>query len=44
MHGAHPVNTFYLISPLKAPLDLDYSEIEFEYLPNAAGSRLQIHH
>jgi hypothetical protein len=28
------VETFYLISPLEAPMDLDYSEIDFEYLPN----------
>ncbi|GLS05119.1 hypothetical protein GCM10007860_22690 [Chitiniphilus shinanonensis] len=28
------VETFYLISPLKAPKDPDYSEADFEYLPN----------
>jgi hypothetical protein len=32
--GDHIVETFYFISPLKAPMDLDYSEIDFEYLPN----------
>jgi hypothetical protein len=32
--GDHVVETFYLISPLKAPMDPDYSEIDFEYLPN----------
>ena len=28
------VESFYTISPLKAPMDLDYSELDFEYLPN----------
>ncbi|UXY14950.1 glycoside hydrolase family 16 protein [Chitiniphilus purpureus] len=28
------VQTFYLISPLKAPKHPDYSEADFEYLPN----------
>ena len=28
------VQSFYTISPLKAPMDLDYSELDFEYLPN----------
>jgi hypothetical protein len=32
--GDQIVQTFYFISPLKAPMDLDYSEIDFEYLPN----------
>lgn len=32
--GDQIVETFYFISPLKAPMDLDYSEIDFEYLPN----------
>ncbi len=32
--GDKSVQTFYLISPLKAPLDTDYSETDFEYLPN----------
>ncbi|HVR44745.1 MAG TPA: glycoside hydrolase family 16 protein [Thermoanaerobaculia bacterium] len=32
--GDRIVQTFYLISPLKAPMDLDYSETDFEYLPN----------
>jgi hypothetical protein len=32
--GDQLVQSFYLISPLKAPMDLDYSEIDFEYLPN----------
>jgi len=28
------VESFYTISPLKAPWDPDYSELDFEYLPN----------
>jgi hypothetical protein len=32
--GDQVVETFYAISPLKAPLDLSYSELDFEYLPN----------
>jgi hypothetical protein len=32
--GDQIVETFYFISPLKAPMDPDYSEIDFEYLPN----------
>lgn len=32
--GDEVVETFYLISPLKAALDPSYSEIDFEYLPN----------
>src|SRR5687767_4016849 len=32
--GDQLVETFYLISPLKAPWDMDYSEVDFEYLPN----------
>lgn len=32
--GDEIVQTFYLISPLKAPADPDYSELDFEYLPN----------
>jgi glycosyl hydrolase family 16 len=33
-NGDQVVETFYFISPLKAPMDLDYSEIDFEYTPN----------
>jgi len=29
-----PVESFYTISPLERPLDPNYSEIDFEYLPN----------
>jgi hypothetical protein len=32
--GDQLVETFYTISPLKAPLDLEYSELDWEYLPN----------
>ena len=28
------VESFYTISPLKAPMDPDYSELDWEYLPN----------
>ena len=33
-NGDQIVQTFYFISPQKAPMDPDYSEIDFEYLPN----------
>jgi hypothetical protein len=32
--GDQLVESFYTISPLKAPMDPDYSEMDFEYLPN----------
>jgi hypothetical protein len=32
--GDNIVQTFYLISPQKAAMDPDYSELDFEYLPN----------
>ena len=32
--GDTVVETFYTISPLKAPLDPDYGELDYEYLPN----------
>jgi hypothetical protein len=32
--GDQVVQSFYTISPLKAPWDLEYSELDFEYLPN----------
>ncbi|WP_100445426.1 family 16 glycosylhydrolase [Glycomyces xiaoerkulensis] len=32
--GDHLVETFFTITPLEAPLDPDYGEIDFEYLPN----------
>jgi len=32
--GDQLVQSFYTISPLKAPMDPDYSELDFEYLPN----------
>ena len=31
--GDQLVESFYMISPLKAPMDPDYSELDFEYLP-----------
>ena len=33
-----PVESFYTISPLERPLDPNYSEIDFEYLPRGAWS------
>lgn len=32
--GDQLVQSFYSISPLRAPMDLDYSELDYEYLPN----------
>jgi len=32
--GDQLVESFYAISPLKAPMDPDYSELDFEYLPH----------
>lgn len=32
--GDEVIQTFYAISPLKAPMDKNYSETDFEYLPN----------
>jgi len=32
--GDQLVQSFYTIAPLKAPMDPDYSELDFEYLPN----------
>jgi len=32
--GDQVVQSFYTISPLSAPMALDYSELDFEYLPN----------
>ena len=32
--GDQLVQSFYTIAPLKAPMDLDYSELDWEYLPN----------
>jgi hypothetical protein len=42
--GDQIVQTFYLISPLAMPMDPDYSEIDFEYLPNGGwGSGTSLH-
>lgn len=32
--GDEVIQTFYAISPLEAPMDENYSEVDFEYLPN----------
>ena len=32
--GDQIVESFYTISPLKTPMDKDYSELDYEYLPN----------
>ncbi|MDR9764675.1 hypothetical protein RJP56_01220 [Shewanella baltica] len=32
--GDEVIQTFYAISPLEAPMDTNYSEADFEYLPN----------
>lgn len=37
--GDQIVQTFYMISPQKAPMDLDYSELDFEYLPNGGWGK-----
>jgi hypothetical protein len=36
--GDHVVQTFFTISPLNFPMDPDYSELDFEYLPNGGWS------
>lgn len=43
--GDQIVQTFYTIAPIKAPLDPDYSEQDFEYLPNGGwgGTDLALH-
>ena len=43
--GDQIVETFYTIAPLKVPLDPDYSEQDFEYLPNGGwgGADLTLH-
>lgn len=38
--GDQIVQTFYLISPLKAPMDQEYSEIDYEYLPNGGWNQV----
>lgn len=38
-NGDEIVETFYFISPQKAPMDPDYSEIDFEYLPNGGWGK-----
>ena len=41
--GDQIVETFYHITPLKAPLDPDYSEQDFEYLPNGGWGGTRPH-
>ena len=43
--GDQVVETLYTIAPLKAPMNLDYSEQDFEYLPNGGwgGKALTLH-
>jgi hypothetical protein len=37
--GDQIVETFYFSSPQKAPMDPDYSEVDFEYLPNGGWGK-----
>ena len=37
--GDQVVESFYTICPLKAPMDADYSELDFEYLPHGGWGR-----
>jgi hypothetical protein len=37
--GDQIVESFYAISPLKAPMDPDYSELDFEYLPHGGWGK-----
>lgn len=39
LDGDQVVQTFYGISPLAAPLDPDFSELDWEYLPNGGWGR-----
>ena len=38
--GDEVVQTFYTISPLREPMALEYSEMDFEYLPNGGWGRV----
>lgn len=38
-NGDQVVKTFYFIAPLKKPMDPDYSEVDFEYLPNGGWGK-----
>ncbi|MFG1948740.1 glycoside hydrolase family 16 protein [Nonomuraea sp. NPDC048826] len=38
--GGQVVQAFFTISPLRADCDLDYSELDFEYLPNGGWGAL----
>ena len=39
--GDQVIETFYAISPLTAPMDPDYSEMDFEYLANGGWGELE---
>jgi hypothetical protein len=39
--GDHVNQTFFTFTPLKAPMDPDYSEQDFEYLPNGGWGETQ---
>lgn len=38
-NGDQIVQTLYMIAPLRAPMDLNYSEADFEYLPNGGWGK-----
>lgn len=38
-NGDQIVETLYMIAPLRAPMDLNYSEADFEYLPNGGWGK-----
>lgn len=38
-NGDQIVQTLYMIAPLRAPMDLNYSETDFEYLPNGGWGK-----
>ncbi len=40
-NGDEVTQTFYTISPLQAPMDLNYSELDFEYLVNGGWDHRQ---
>ncbi len=39
-NGDQIVQSFYAVSPQKAPMDPDYSEMDFEYLPNGGWNHI----
>jgi hypothetical protein len=40
-NGDQYVQSFYLISPIKAPMDRTYAEVDFEYLANAGWGTIK---